>query len=163
MACSPPGSSVHGILQARKLEWVSIPFSRASYLPKDWTCVSHTAGRFLTIWATKEAHLTQSKSQSPNRQQATYYPSSLSYSSFTGPLFQHTSPIPASGPLRLFLLSPHFLQELIKKSPTRNSNMLQHGWNLTGIMLNEMNQTPSAQFHLPEVPRIVKIIIESEK
>ena len=37
MDCSPPGSSVHGILQARILEWVAIPFSRRSPQPRDWT------------------------------------------------------------------------------------------------------------------------------
>ena len=42
-----PGSSVHGILQARILEWVAIPFSRRSYWPRDWTQISHIAGRFL--------------------------------------------------------------------------------------------------------------------
>ena len=52
--CSLPGSSVHGILQARILEWVAIPFSRSS-LPRDWTWVSCTTGRFFTIWATREA------------------------------------------------------------------------------------------------------------
>ena len=51
MDCSPPGSSVHGIFQARILEWVSIPFSRESSRPRDWTQVSHIAERFLTIWA----------------------------------------------------------------------------------------------------------------
>ena len=40
MDCSPPGSSVHGILQARILEWVAIPFSRKSSQPRDKTCVS---------------------------------------------------------------------------------------------------------------------------
>ena len=54
MDCSPPGSSVHGILQARKLEWVAIPFSRVSSQPRDQTRVSHIAGRFFTIWATGE-------------------------------------------------------------------------------------------------------------
>ena len=44
--CSPPGSSVHGILQARKLEWVAMPFSRGSSGPRDLTQVSHIAGRF---------------------------------------------------------------------------------------------------------------------
>ena len=43
--CSPPGSSVHGILQARILEWVAISFSRGSYRPRDWTrgllCLLH--------------------------------------------------------------------------------------------------------------------------
>ena len=38
--CSPPGSSVHGILQARILEWVAISFSRESSWPRDWTCIS---------------------------------------------------------------------------------------------------------------------------
>ena len=53
--CSPPGSSVHGILQARILEWVAIPFSRVSVQPKDWNQVSCIAGRFFAIWATGEA------------------------------------------------------------------------------------------------------------
>ena len=56
MDCSPPGSSVHGILQARILEWVAIPFSRRSSLPRDWTWVSPMAGRFFTIWANREVH-----------------------------------------------------------------------------------------------------------
>ena len=54
MDCSPQGSSVHGILQARILEWVAIPFSRGSSQPRDQTWVSCTTGRFLTIWATRE-------------------------------------------------------------------------------------------------------------
>ena len=41
MICSPPDSSVHGILQARILEWVDISFSRGSSRPRDWTCVSY--------------------------------------------------------------------------------------------------------------------------
>ena len=41
MDCSPPGSSVHGILQARILEWVAIPFSRVSSQPRDQTCGSY--------------------------------------------------------------------------------------------------------------------------
>ena len=50
--CSLPGSSVHGILQARTLEGVAIPFSRGSSRPGDQTWVSFMAGRFLTVWAT---------------------------------------------------------------------------------------------------------------
>ena len=53
--CSPPGSSIHGILQARILEWVAISSSRGSSRPRDWTWVSFIAGRFFTIWATREA------------------------------------------------------------------------------------------------------------
>ena len=49
---SLPGFSVHGILQARILEWIAIPFSRESSQPRDWTLVSCIAGRFLIIWAT---------------------------------------------------------------------------------------------------------------
>ena len=55
MDCSPPGSSVRGILQARILEWVAIPFSRASPRPGDWTQVSWIAGGFFPIWAAWEA------------------------------------------------------------------------------------------------------------
>ena len=43
---------VHGILQARILEWVAFPFSRGSSQPRDWSQVSHTAGGFFTGWAT---------------------------------------------------------------------------------------------------------------
>ena len=46
MDCSPLGSSVHGILQARILEWVAIYFSRGSFQPRDQTQVSRIAGRF---------------------------------------------------------------------------------------------------------------------
>ena len=50
-------SSVHGIFQARVLQWVAIPFSRGSSQPGDRTQVSCITGRFLTIWATREAFL----------------------------------------------------------------------------------------------------------
>ena len=53
--CSPPGSPVRGILQARILEGVAILFFRGSSLPKDWTQVPCIAGRFFTIWTTREA------------------------------------------------------------------------------------------------------------
>ena len=48
MDCSPPGSSVHGILQARILEWVAIPFSRGSSPPKGGAWVSCFVGRFFS-------------------------------------------------------------------------------------------------------------------
>ena len=50
-----PGSSVHGILQARILERVAISTSRESSWPRDWTCVSCIAGRFFTHWIIREA------------------------------------------------------------------------------------------------------------
>ena len=48
-------SWLHGILQARILEWVAFPFSRGSSQPRDWTQVSRIAGRLFTSWATREA------------------------------------------------------------------------------------------------------------
>ena len=56
MDCSPPGSSAHGILQARTLEWVAMPSFRRSFWPRDQTLVSCIAGRFFNIWAISEAH-----------------------------------------------------------------------------------------------------------
>ena len=51
MDCSPPRFSVHGISQARILEWVAISFSRGSSRPRYRTRVFHNAGRFFTVWA----------------------------------------------------------------------------------------------------------------
>ena len=58
MDCSPPSSSVRGILQARILEWIAIPFSRETSQPRDQTLVSCIAGRFSTVWATGESFFT---------------------------------------------------------------------------------------------------------
>ena len=55
MNCSLPGSSVHGILQARLLEWVAVPFSRRSSQPRNKTGVSCIAGEFFTSGAIREA------------------------------------------------------------------------------------------------------------
>ena len=52
---SPPSSSVYGILQARILEWVAVSFSKGCSQPRDQSQVSCTAGRFFTVWATREA------------------------------------------------------------------------------------------------------------
>ena len=63
MDCSLPGSSVHGLFQARVLEWVAISFSRRSSWPRDLTWVSRIVGRRFSVWATKEvrAGLPQTK------------------------------------------------------------------------------------------------------
>ena len=53
--CDPMDYTVHGILQARILEWVDFPFSRGSSQPRGQTQVSHIAGGFFTSWATREA------------------------------------------------------------------------------------------------------------
>ena len=66
MACSPPGSSAHGILQARILEGVAISFSKGSFQPRDQTfvsCGSCFAGRFFTdepLGNPEDSHITQS-------------------------------------------------------------------------------------------------------
>ena len=52
--CNSMDYTVHGIFQARILEWIAFPFSRGSSQPKDWTQVSHIAGGFFTSWATRE-------------------------------------------------------------------------------------------------------------
>ena len=62
--CSPTGSSVHGILQARILEWVATPFSRGSSQPRNRTWTSCSAGGFFTIWATREASYNNTKASS---------------------------------------------------------------------------------------------------
>ena len=53
--CDPMDYTVHGILQARILEWIAFPISRGSSQPRDRTQVSCIAGRFFTSWATREA------------------------------------------------------------------------------------------------------------
>ena len=53
--CDPMDYTVHGILQARILEWVDFSFSRGSSRPRNWTRVSCIAGRFFTNWAITEA------------------------------------------------------------------------------------------------------------
>ena len=54
--CSLPGSSIHGIFQARVLQWVSISFSRGSSQLRDLTRVSRIAGRHFTLWASMGGH-----------------------------------------------------------------------------------------------------------
>ena len=55
MDCRIPGSSLHGILQAKILEWVAFSFSRRSSQPRDRTWVSCMTGRFSTVWASRGA------------------------------------------------------------------------------------------------------------
>ena len=56
--CSPQSTSVHGIIQARILEWVAMPSSSGSFQPRDQTQVSHIAGRVFTIWAPRKPTIT---------------------------------------------------------------------------------------------------------
>ena len=55
MGCSPQGSLVHGILQARILEWVAIPFSRRSFRPRDWSSLLHC--RQVLYWLSHQGSL----------------------------------------------------------------------------------------------------------
>ena len=61
MYCSLPGSSIHGIFQARILDCVAISFSRGSSWPRDQIRVSHTADRLFTIWAIRKTHTVPSQ------------------------------------------------------------------------------------------------------
>ena len=73
--------TVHGIVQARILEWVAFPFSKGSSQPRDWTRVFHIAGRFFTGWATREAQITLHKSLGTRlrlQRGYTYYPHHVS-------------------------------------------------------------------------------------
>ena len=84
--CSPPGSSVHGIVQARILEWVAISFSRVSFWPRDWTQVSRIAGRCFNLWATREAHLSDKRTDNSSyKLVATSLPPSKSLQSLLWP------------------------------------------------------------------------------
>ena len=69
--CSPLGSSVHGIFQARILEWVATFFSRGSSRPRNRTQVSCTAGRCFTFWATREAQKKEYRQE--NKKQTIFY------------------------------------------------------------------------------------------
>ena len=57
MDCSPSGSSVYEISQARILEWIAISFSRGSSWPRNWTQVSCIVGRFFTDWSMRESQV----------------------------------------------------------------------------------------------------------
>ena len=69
MDCSLPGSSVHRILQAWILKWVAISFLRGSSQPRDWTWVSCIAGRFFTVWATREIRVSWRAETKPNQKE----------------------------------------------------------------------------------------------
>ena len=71
MDCSLPCSSDYGIIQAKILEWVAIPFSNATFQPRDQTRVSCIAGRFFTIWATRKAPKTDGSWESLDRMWST--------------------------------------------------------------------------------------------
>ena len=78
MDCNPPGSSVYGILQAKILEWVAIPSSRASSPSRDRTCVSYftaLADGFFTTSTTREATYFLIKIMTLRRSSSAFMPS----------------------------------------------------------------------------------------
>ena len=83
--CSPPGSSVHGVSQARMLQWVAVLFSRGSSWPRDWTWVSRITGRFFTIWAT----LIWPHPNSLHLQWLFFFPNKVTFWVVFGVRFQH--------------------------------------------------------------------------
>ena len=70
MDCSLPRSSVHGIFQARVLEWVAISFFRGSSWPRDRTQISRIVSRHFTVWATREVLPSQLGDQKVKKQKA---------------------------------------------------------------------------------------------
>ena len=95
--CSPPGSSVHGILQARILEWVAISIFKGSSRPRDWTQVFCIAGECFTLWATREViplqPLVTASSQVPSLASLlSYFSNMLSQSPFSFRLLYGSTP-----------------------------------------------------------------------
>ena len=110
--CSPSASSVHGILQARILEWVAMTFSRGSFQPRNRTQVSCIASRFFTIWATRDNSIWKRSELSIKR-------------SGTRIHFEHSvnlTTIPCSPLLYLGALWLHRVQEMDRWSLTRETS-----------------------------------------
>ena len=80
--CDPMDCIVHGILQARILEWVAFPFSRGSSQPRDRTQVSRIVGRFFTSWAPREALVFRAKNEEMLHHRPEQYSYWLNYLGF---------------------------------------------------------------------------------
>ena len=105
---SLPTSSVHGILQARILEWVAIFFSRGSSWPKDWTWVSCISGGFFTLWATRKAPpwsaFSLKLSQTPKRSMKSPLIAPFTGSPVFPPFKQNLCTIPTTANMRTSLV-----------------------------------------------------------
>ena len=135
MDCSLPGSSVHGIFEARTLEWVAISFSRGSSRPRDWTWVSRIVGRLFTVWATREAlvcvYVTDSLSCTPenNTQIVTLSEGeSESYSVVSNSLRPHGLYSPWNSPGKNTGVGSLSLLQGIFPSQGSNPGLLHCGW-----------------------------------
>ena len=89
MDCSPPASSVHGILWARMLEWVAMPSLRGFSQPRSQTQVSHETGGFSTVWATREG---EAISKWMGECLTPVYPKSAWYYHMTRSIYRHLLP-----------------------------------------------------------------------
>ena len=87
MNCSVPCSSIHGIFQARILEWVAVSFSRGSSWPRDRTWVSHIAGRLCTTCATRKVLLSLINEQNISQDKDLIKPFPRNQNSFKVGLF----------------------------------------------------------------------------
>ena len=102
------GYTVHGIPQARILEWAAIPFSRGSSQPKDWTQVSCIAGGFFTSWAIREPH------ENGRQKQFSSQDKRIMILSLNVGLFSYSRP-PFQFPDISYLLSGSFQSEFISE------------------------------------------------
>ena len=116
MDCNPPVSSVHGIFQARILEWVAIPFSRGSSPPRDQTLASRIAGRLFAMWATRAFPVNNIKAlfESASLRPKRFRTTALLFGIYSkgpeksGPLLERQSPSPPTPAVIFHLLGLHF-------------------------------------------------------
>ena len=101
--CSPPGSSVRGISQARTLEWAAVSFSRGSSQPRNRTQVSCIGGRRFNLWATREAHRVSEHKIPSQSRRPPWYRNFLIFQRLATPLY------PPSNMTTYFLLTSIFL------------------------------------------------------
>jgi len=132
MNCSPPGSSVHGILQARILEWVAISFSRGSSQPEDWTHVSCIGRQICSLQFANE------KSKEGRFAFPSHQPSIMCISSATAvlahALFRLSPSANSSNPVIIFKLKS---LHLLKTRTTKGKSGFEIPWRLQRNLLNK--------------------------
>ena len=150
VGCSPPVSTVHGIFQARILEWVAISYLRGSSWSRHWTWVSCIGRWVLYHWATWEAHLYHGNQQTPQNVLLNSYQHTAGYTApapqillvnweselaLTGLGVGRTTSIWARAPKLVCLLSgsfssavPRFSYSQIPQTGIANHCFLPHRW-----------------------------------
>ena len=139
---SPSDSSIHGILQARILEWVAIPSSRGSSRPRDQThvsCSSWLAGGFFTTWEARLPHMNYK-----------YYPLILrSVTDLLRSYQPHSMPAWEIGPLILFALAVPLKAKEIFVSWSRRPGAL-----FSRVHINILQKIPEAGMWLSQLVRL---------